>query len=352
MKTYKGAEKMVKREDVAKRAGVSVSAVSRTINKRGYVSPSNKEKIWKAIEELGYTSRAITEIKARKTNQLCLLFNQDIRNNYCVELYEYMRHAAASRGQILFMAKGIAVESLPMMAMDGCIVENDDVARKIQEQLGDKLPFPIVSVSYGLPTIQTKKIPYINTDGYKAMEMSVRYLIRNGHRKIAHATIRPFATGEIIQPRTIAFQRMLETEFAQADPKKYLIIPWRSEAVDLQASNSSFFETGMKAADEFIRMDSDATAIICFNDDYALGMIARFRHLGYDVPGDISVMGIDGLVAGMLSNPRLTTVSMNLQKQAEESIDILLSMIEGKKVPHLLSIKPEILEGETVKKLN
>lgn len=348
----KRGDNMITREDVAKRAGVSVSAVSRTINKRGYVSSDKKEKIWKAIDELGYTSNALGKMKTKaKTHQICLLFDQDIRNNFCVEFYEYMMHYAASRGEILFMAKGIASEKLISMSIDGIIVENDDVAKKIHKVFGEKLKIPVVSASYGLPTIQTRKIPYVDVDSYDAMRMGVEYLRKNGHHKIAYATIRPFVTGEVLQPRTIAFKNILENEFDTENPEQYLIAPWKPGVPRIQVSNGRFFEEGMKAADEFIIKRCDATAVICFNDDYALGMISRFKQLGYDVPQDISIMGIDGLVEGMLNSPRLTSVSMNIKKQAEVCIDIVLDLIDGKKVPGFVSVKPHILEGETVKKI-
>ena len=73
---------MITREDVAKRAGVSVSAVSRAMNGRGYVAKDKKEAIYKAVEELGYRPNPLSNsLKNRQTYQLCF-FGSDIYNSF------------------------------------------------------------------------------------------------------------------------------------------------------------------------------------------------------------------------------------------------------------------------------
>ncbi len=339
---------MITREDVAKLAGVSVSTVSRVLNERGYISREKREAVWSAAEQLGY--QAINQAGGKKGNhQLCLIFGQSLHNGFCVELFEYMAEYAKDRGYILLLAGDLNVQQIQSISTDGIIVENEVMAVKVQTAFGKHRKIPIVSVSNGLPVVQTKRIPYIDVDGYQVMEMAVQYLKKKGHKKIAYAVPDVLAEGKRIQPRSIAYKSMMLEELGEKKYEEYLIAS-QKEGVKL-LENRNCFEEGGYGADEFARKNCDATAVICYNDEYALGMIYRLKNLGYEIPRDVSVIGIDGLKKGNLFFPRLTSVSINIKIQAQLCVDVVIDMIEGRKVGRIISVKPQIIERDSVRNL-
>ncbi len=334
---------MVTRKEVANRAGVSVSAVSRTMNGRGYVAKEKKEAILKAVEELGYRPNPLSHsLKNKQTYQLCF-FSVNIYNSFYMDMYHYMAAYAEKRGYTLFLLTTFHAQRLKDMLLDGILVENEGVAFDIQKQVGENFCPPMVGASFGASATYTRKVPYVDVDTYEAMEMGLTYLMKKGHKIIAYGT--PYNTkgSELIQTRNVAYKNIMLPVYG-VDIEKYIIVTGSK-----MEGKEIFFEEGIKGADEFIRRKCDATAIICFNDEFALGMVSRFQQLGYRIPEDISIMGIDGIGNRKYTKPLLSSVSLNVKEQAETCVRILLKVIEGEKVSYRTSITPYLLEGESVK---
>lgn len=93
------------------------------------------------------------------------------------------------------------------------------------------------------------------------------------------------------------------------------------------------------------------TAIIYFNDDMAFGMMEELKSLGYSVPEDVSVIGIDGLFTRERYEPKLTTIAIYPERQGAECVDVLINVLEGNKYKYMNYSPFEILEGETVKNI-
>lgn len=340
---------MITREDVAKRAGVSVSAVSRAMNHRGYVAKEKKEAIYKAVEELGYRPNPLSNsLKNRQTYQLCFL-GSDIYNSFYIELFNHMSDYAMKRGYTLFFFSNFQVERVKTMLMDGMIVENDNVAEDVQALLGEQFFMPIVTASYGVPVVRVKRIPYVDVDTYDAVEIGLAYLKEKGHKKVACATPYDFFHDSRVHPRHVAFSNRMKPVYGKRFKDYVIDIAGNTRPA---FARENFFEEGMSCADQFIERKCDATAIFCFNDEFALGMMRRFEQLGVTVPGDISILGIDGIENRKYVTPFLSSVSLNIREQAECCVSTLLDMIEGRKVSYFNSFKPHLVEGDSVKDLS
>lgn len=330
---------MVTREEVAKKAGVSVSAVSRTMNGRGYVAKEKKEAILDAVRELGYRPNPLHH---KQTYQICF-YNKNPYSMFYMELYYAMANYAVKRGYTLFLFTAFQRDN-QFLQMDGMIVESESIALEIQEAWGKNLPIPIVSASYGVPVVKTNKIPYVDADTYDALEMGLKYLMKKGHQKIAYGA--PFIpkNSKTVQSRTVAFENMMKPILGKRF-EEYLMIPKEGN------SQEYLFEKGMQGAEQFCKQKCDATAVICFNDEYAWGMIRGLQQLGYRIPEDLSVMGIDGVVNQKSQELHLTTVALHIEQQAKECVDTLIHIIEGTKTSYFISIKPYLKEGNTVKEI-
>lgn len=352
--------KVVTREDVARKAGVSVSAVSRTMNGRGYVAKDKKEAILTAVNELGYRPNPLSNsLKNKQTYQLCF-FNVDNYNSFYSEFFDYMSNYAEKRGYTMFLFTKFNLDRIRSMLMDGMIVGSEAIALETQEILGDNFYLPIVSASFGIPIIRTKKIPYVDIDTYDAMERGIQYLMKKGHKIIAYGTPYDNKNEKTIQSRNVAFENIMKpilehpNESHYCKERKfedYLIISKFPNREKDKFAGEFFFEEGMCGADLFYEKNCDATAIICFNDEYAMGMMSRLKLLGYRIPEDVSVMGIDGIQNRKYSQPLLTSVALNIEAQAKACVDILLDMVEGRKINYFTSIKSFLKEGESVKSI-
>lgn len=341
---------MVTREDVAKKAGVSVSAVSRTMNRRGYVAKDKKEAIYKAVNELGYRANPLSSsLKNGQTYQLCFL-DVDISNSFYIEVFKYLAFYAEKRGYQLFLLSSFNMEKMNTMLMDGMIIEDEATASAMQKLMGENILLPLVSLSYGVPIIRTKNIPYVDVDTYDAMEMAIAYLKEMGHKKIAYATPYSKVINKTVQSRYVAYENIMKEELGKRY-LDYIIISEGKEQMRKSFDNENYFEEGMRGAEEFHRRKLDATAIICFNDEFALGFISRLKQMKYKIPKDISVMGIDGIQNRKYTIPLLTTISLNAEAQAKVCIDVIIDLIEDKTVSQFTSVKPCLLKGESVKRL-
>lgn len=124
---------MVTREDVAKRAGVSVSAVSRTMNGRGYVAEDKKMAVLQAVRELGYRPNPAGAVnESAQTNQLCFLC-RDTANPFYMELFSHMTGYADELGYTMFLFSKFNANRFCRCRMDGVIVESEDDALMIQK---------------------------------------------------------------------------------------------------------------------------------------------------------------------------------------------------------------------------
>lgn len=96
-------------------------------------------------------------------------------------------------------------------------------------------------------------------------------------------------------------------------------------------------DSGVAAALEILAQPEDQRpdALICANDDMAQGALDVLRQGGIDVPGQISVTGFDGVFTGALCTPRLSTVNRNFTGLAYSTMDLLVKMINGERVPDL-----------------
>jgi DNA-binding LacI/PurR family transcriptional regulator len=89
---------------------------------------------------------------------------------------------------------------------------------------------------------------------------------------------------------------------------------------------------GERAAESMLALDERPTAVFCANDLSAVGFIRRAQDLGLDVPGDISVVGYDGIQLGTYTRPTLTTVAATPRLLAMHAAQMLLDVIEGRPV--------------------
>ncbi len=351
---------MVTRKDIAQKANVSVSVVSRALNNSGYVEHKKKDKILRIAQEMGYRPNSVAvSLASRRTRQM-MFFCRNVENPFNIELYEGMLEVASRNGYMATLNGKLDYADVKNMMVDGVILSDDNCAAIYMDVIGKRYYLPVVSASFGNPTYMSKSLPLVECDLWEGSKMILEYLWNRGHRRIALAT--PFKKGtEKQNVRYSAWWEFLRDELGDKINDYYLGIP----TSDLAGGNrfitfagqdengieveEDFFCKGEAAAEMFCERKIDATAVICFNDELALGFCKKIRSLGYRVPDDVSIVGIDGAFSRKYADILLTSLALNPRKQGEKCAEVLLDMINGKKYKHVTQIPMKIVEGDSVR---
>ncbi|BDF47328.1 LacI family DNA-binding transcriptional regulator [Eisenbergiella sp.] len=355
---------MVTRKEVARKVGVSVSVVSRAMNNSGYVEAEKKKRILEVADKLGYYPHPVAEaLQKRRTKQL-LFFCKDLRNSFYIDMYQGMVEAAGKRDYMMVFNGSMDFENIRNTMIDGIIMPNEVITRHYLDTVGKNYRLPVVSASYGSPVRFSRSVPRVEIDMEKVMELAVKELRANGHRRLALAMPYPFRCTDV---RRLAFCSLMEEVYGDRMKDYYIGIHREDLAGDsrilafleeeerengMRLLEEDFFGKGELAAQLFVERKIDATAVVAFNDEFALGMCKRFHALGIRVPRDISLIGIDGSSARKYQDPCLTSVGLFPEKQGAKCVNVLLDMLEGKKVKYISGSPVKLVKGESVKKLD
>lgn len=352
---------MATRKDIAQRAGVSISVVSRALNNSGYVDAEKKKRILQIAKELDYYPNPVAmSLTSRRTKQI-LFYCRELENAYNIEMYEGMLEAANRRDYMVVIHGKLDFSSIRNTMVDGLILPNEAVAEHYLEDIGKNYHLPVVTASYGGSYFFTKSIPIVECDLLKGMQTALQYLWDRGHHKIA--MVSPYCIDDR-NSRIIAWKEFMKYELGNQMEQYFFGIDRKSLPDDIRILQfpeerekgniyiqENFFEKGMLAARLFLERESDATAVICFNDEVALGFCKGMRQLDYKIPEDVSVMGVDGAYSRRYSELQLTSLGLSPKVMGEKCVEILLNVIDCKRVKYITHVPVRVLEGETVRRM-
>lgn len=357
---------MITRKDIAEKAGVSVSVVSRALNNSGYVEAEKKQNIIKIAHELGYVPNPVAMSLANNRTRQILFFCKDLRNAFNIEAYEGMFKAAQKQGYVVVVNGDINFSQIKNLMVDGLIFPNETLTAQYIERIGKNYYLPVVSMGFG-NAIQgefRKSVPIIECDLWRGTEIIFQYLWMKKHHKIALVT--PYWWGNE-DGRIIAWKQATKYDLGERQKDYYIGVshinyPDDPRVMKFEKENGtdkdhiydiceSFFEKGELAAALFVERKLDATAVVCFNDEMALGFCKGMKNLGYRIPEDVSVVGIDGVYSRRYAETELTSLDLDAHNIGKKCVEILLDKIDGKKTKHVTQLPLKIIEGKTVRTL-
>ena len=355
-------QKKVTRKDIADLAGVSVSVVSRALNNSGYVKKEVKEKILKIAKEMDYVPNPVAmSLQQRRTKQI-LFYCKDIHNAFYIDLYHGMIREARQRDYMVLLNGNLNFQRLRETMIDGIILQSEGLAVEFNRICGKNYYLPAVVAGYGSRLHMDRSIPVVEWDLYQGMEIAIAYLMKNGHKKIAYAGPN---ISEYTDARETAWFSMMQPYLEKSIDDYYLGIGYQEfrdyenfteyeadfKAVQAE-KNEAFFEEGIIAAGLLLKRKLDATAVICFNDEFAFGMFQELRRSRVKIPDDISLISFDGCYRRRYVYPELTCITGNPEYQGEILAKTLIDQIEGKPIHYMTTLPSKLLEGGTVRKLN
>lgn len=303
--------------DVAQRAGVSIATVSRTVNRIPTVNPELAERVWKAIEEVGYLPNTQARALVSGRSHMLGLIVSEITNPFFPELIQEFENLAVAQGYEVLIGSTnydpARTESLMRRLLqrnvDGVAVMTFGIEEDLVQRLVER-EFPLVFVDAGpdLPNIHVLKVDYA-----EGIRQSVQHLAALGHRNIA------FISGPLSQrsptARRDAFLKSM-AELGLRVPPEHMV------------EGNHTMEGGIVAMEKLIALDTLPTAVMCSNDMTAIGALHALYRTTHRVPEDISVIGFDDIHLAQFMLPPLTTVQMSCKDLASAAVEALRAGIE------------------------
>ncbi|WP_163543111.1 LacI family DNA-binding transcriptional regulator [Occultella kanbiaonis] len=299
---------------VARAAGVSVATVSRVMAGTGVVSPARTERVLAAARELGYRPDPIARSLATGTSRRIAVLVPNLSNPYFYDIIRGIGRASAADGYTMIVAdsmedaaaeRALAVDMLQQADALLLVAPRSDRAT-LEALQGSRRP---VLMLLG-PRSETE-LPDLSVDNLGGMTKLYRHLADIGHRRVVYLSGPPGA-----------WQNLRRLEAARRAER------FGVQVTVLEAGGT--IAAGHDAADA--ALDHGPTAIACFNDLVAFGVLNRLIERGIGVPTDISLTGYDDIDFSAYSSPALTTVRTPRERLGSEGWQTLRRMIDGERV--------------------
>lgn len=315
-------------KDVAQRAKVAPSTVSRVIADSPRISEATKLKVNKAMEELGYHPNLNARSLASQSTQtlgLVMPSSGDVvfQNPFFPTVLQGISEGAHEKNYALHMTTGksdketleAVIHMVQGKRVDGMILLNSKVEDKVISYLkGIEFPFVVI----GKPYKDVEEITHVDNDNFRAMKEATEFLIELGHQQIA------FIGGSldlvVTVDRLLGYERALRN--AGIELKNEYII------------HEEFLrEGGQEGVAELMSLDQPPTAIVVTDDFMALGVLNKLDELGVRVPEDISIVSFNNVLLAEMARPPLTSVDINIFDLGYQASRNLIQKVEDHKEP-------------------
>ena len=311
----------VRLKDVAERAGVSVKTVSNVVNDYVHVSPELRARVTEVLDELGYRPNlSARNLRLGRSGMIALAL-PGVRGPYFSELAHLIVREAEQHDLTVLIdctygdleRERSAAEGFRTHLLDGIILLPWQLAAS--ELRGRSDTTPLVLLGERLPTTADS----VAVDSRAVGQAATQHLIELGRRRIGAIRHQPRTTGGVVgKIRLEGYRRALEAAGLSYDPD--LVV-----TVDQEHGRDA-----RVATDELLAAASDLDGLFCFTDELAMTVIRRLYELGYKVPQDVAVIGVDGIPAGATITPTLSTIVPDKQAIAADAVRMLVERIEGK----------------------
>jgi DNA-binding LacI/PurR family transcriptional regulator len=333
--------KKVTISDVAKRAGVSLGTVSAVINEKNTVKPETRKAVLRAVKELNYRPWGSARRGDNKAERLWTIsfLVRELDNPFYTAIALGAMEYARSKGYLVIIASSEGDHKLEEKITEtflgkdikGAIIAPVLEGKAEIEHLFRlrKLNFPFVL----LENVKGIQANVVSIDNIKAMKEAMKYLIDNGHSRIVH-----FAG-----PKHASHTYERSDGFHRAYSESHLI--FNSEMI---IPAGAHLDDGYRKCLEYLRnrrRDQYPTAIVCYNDLVALGVMSALSELQIRVPDEISVVGNDDISFSRHTPVELTTIHAPLFELGRKAAEILIRNIESHE--HL-PIENVVLHAELV----
>jgi DNA-binding LacI/PurR family transcriptional regulator len=322
-------------KDIAKEAGVSHSTVSRALRSSSLISEDTAKRIRETALKLGYLpSAAARSLKTNRSQALGVIVS-NIDDPYFSEILQGIEEIAQGNDYSLFMAASqrdldrerAIIQSMRQHRVDGVIICSTTFSDE-QSRHFSKYEVPIVVVNNQAAEDYRYSIYHDDVDGCRQL---TRHLIELGHHKIAY--LGNCHSGRTTLDRLAGFRQEMESAGLSVPDHYIHEIP------------SSGPEMGNLVVDHFLGLPDRPTALVCFNDMMAIGVLKSLQCRSVRVPEEISITGFDNIVFSNYTNPPLTTFDQPKRFIGQKAAELILSLLHSSSKTNVPEQKIQILKG-------
>jgi LacI family transcriptional regulator len=317
-------------KDVARMAEVSVTTVSRVLNRKMVVRKETEERIWAAVEALGYrpdfSARALVTGQTRAIGVVV----RDICDPFFAPIVHGVTCVANAHDYSSFLSnlsadpsRAFYLQLVREKRVDGIIITTSHIPDE-QVSLICKEGVPLVLVNR-----QMDDVASICTDNERGGYEITCHLIELGHRDIAYIGVPSYIRSGI--PRKAGYQRALGEHGLRLNPDAIVV-----------EENSA--DGGYRAAQALVSTREKVTAVFCYDDVMAIGAMRAFQEHRMQVPEDIAVVGYDDIPLAAHVSPPLTTVRQATQTMGIRAMQMLIKLMEGEDLAEReVLLQPELV---------
>ena len=327
-------------EDVAKRAHVSKGTVSAVINAKNTVKPATRDAILKVMKELNFRPAAVARNLKNGSQDLSIgVIIKDLNYPFYTSIAIGVQEYANSKGYSVIVTSSendYEREKMLTHLFSTKDIKGTIIAPMVEGAAEIEHLFRLKMINYPFVLLEDVKGIQANVvaiDNLKAIKQAVKYLMDSGHTKIVH-----FAGP---QQSSHAQERIEGFRHAFSESPlvfhKDMIVPVGSHYDESFARTVDYFRNRSR--------DQYPTAIVCFNDQQALGVMTALKELAIRVPEDISIVGNDDIYYARIYPVPLTTIRAPQHEIGRRAAEILIRNIESST---LLPNEEVVLETEFV----
>ncbi len=310
---------MITQKDVAAKAGVTVTTVSRMLNGRGNVSMRTRGKIERAMRDLDYRPNELARSLSLQRSTFIGLIVPSTSHPYFGMVAEKTERFAFEKGYKLLLCnsnheKSKEIEYLGMLRANkvaGIILATR--TQDIAEFAG--IDAPLVSID----RIVSPDIPYICSDNYRGGQLATEHLIGRGCRKLAHISGSSYlgmhANKRFDGFRDACLSRGIPYELLDASEEQFISMEYSG------------------IARHFLDKYPDVDGVFTSNDIIAIQILQECARRGIVVPGQLKIVGYDDVELASLASPPITTIRQDVDSICRSAIAFIVAQCAGEPAP-------------------
>ena len=330
--------------DVAAHANVSPATVSRVLSRPNKVAELTRRRVLKSIAHLGYSPNASARSLRTLTTHKILVTVPDIANPFFSLILQGIEKAALQEGYAVVVGdlkhdsarEEMYAQMLLRREADGLIFLGHNLTKSLKSWIPQRQTLaPIVNGCEYSPSLG---VPSAHIDNAAAARDAMDHLYGLGHRRIG------VVTGPLTSPLSRDRLRGVQARARAV-----------GAADTLTVTNGDFsIESGIAAAAQLLALAQPPTAIFCFSDEMAIGVMHYAARVGRQVPAEMSVVGFDNIRFAKYTRPALTTIDQPMLDIGRETVRLLLGVLSGTvtgptsvTLPHKLEIRESTAPAPT-----
>lgn len=326
--------------DIAKRAGVSPSTVSRALEDHPRIGATTRKRIQELAREMDYVPSTVAKSLAENKTWTIGMVLPTISDPFMGRVVEGVEQGAIEVGFNVFVSTSqndrqreiAAIKVFQRRRVDGIII----IASHLFDQYPrffDRSKVPIIVINEQRPG---ETMHFVTVDDIQGARVAVEHLLSLGHRRVGYVGVgnRPKSN----QYRLKGYQAALEAAGIDFDPA----LIFTSHAV---ADHAKCGEASLEPL-----LAAGATAVFCYNDMTAIGLLNACYTRGISVPGDLSIIGFDDIDMAAYTIPPLTTIRQPRFDLGKRAMSMLLALLKGEN-PENQSVPGELVVRQTTARL-